>query len=148
MASNVINLTNGPQEYAEFKVGKVTKKLYFNDELNLEIANTQLSVGKRLKELSDTKKMKDLDDKTVDQQRKYLTRLYADLRKVLYDFFDEQFGEGVGKQLYQLTGKSTERMAVAFNMVVREYEELRDQRDSYIDTLYKSRKALKQSHKK
>lgn len=28
-------------------------------------------------------------------------------------------------------------------MIVKEYDELRDQRDSYIDTYYKSRKATK-----
>ena len=137
-----INLAGGPQEFAEFKFGENKAKLSFNDELNLEIANTQLSIGKKLDAL-DEKKTAELDKKSVKEQRKYLIGLYKDLRDELSAFFDEQFGEGAGDDLYRLTNKSTERMAAAFFMVVKEYDELRDQRDSYIDTYYKSRKATK-----
>lgn len=137
-----INLAGGPQEFAEFKFGKRHAKLYFNDELNLEIDNTRLSIGKKLNAL-DEKKTAELDKKSVKEQHKYLTGLYKDLRDELSAFFDKQFGEGAGNELYQLTNKSTERMAAAFFMVVKEYDELREQRDSYIDTYYKSRKATK-----
>lgn len=141
MAINTINLAGGPQEFAEFKIGDVTKKLYYNDDLNMKIAKTSLSVGKRLKELSDQKKMTDLDDKTVDEQRDYLVKLYADLRQELTEFFDEQFGKGTGKKLYLLTNKSTERMAAAFNMIDREYDVLRERRDHNIELMYSNRKA-------
>ncbi|BDZ31230.1 hypothetical protein [Lactiplantibacillus pingfangensis] len=141
MAINTINLAGGPQEFAEFKIGDVTKKLYYNDDLNLKIANTQLSVSKRLKALGDQKEMAALDDKTVDQQRDYLVKLYADLRKELTEFFDEQFGKGTGDKLYLLTNKSTERMAAAFNMVAREYDTLRERRDHNIELMYSNRKA-------
>lgn len=138
-----INLLGGPQEFAEFKFGKRHAKLYFNDDLNMKMADTRLSVGKHLHELDDQKKMTELDDKPVKEQRQFLNKLYHNLRKELVTFFDEQFGNGAGNELYQLTNRSTERMASAFFMIVKEYDELRDQRNSYIDTYYKSRKATK-----
>lgn len=138
-----INLLGGPQEFAEFKFGKRHAKLYFNDDLNMKMADTRLSVGKHLHELDDQKKMTELDDKPVKEQRQFLNKLYQNLRKELVTFFDEQFGNGAGNELYQLTNRSTERMASAFFMIVKEYDELRDQRNSYIDTYYKSRKATK-----
>lgn len=109
----------------------------------MKLADTRLSVGKHLHELDDQKKMTELDDKPVKEQRQFLNKLYKNLRGELSAFFDDQFGEGAGDDLYQLTNKSTERMAAAFFMVVKEYDELREQRDSYIDTYYKSRKATK-----
>lgn len=142
-----INLTDGPKEYAEFKIGKKVKQLHFNDDLNLEIAQTQFKVGKLLKELSDKDKMSELDEKSAYDQRKYIEGVYGKLRKILTDFFDKHFDKGTGAKLYQLTGKSTERMAAAFSMVAREYEELRDERDNYINSIYKTRKALKLSKK-
>ncbi|MCG0783251.1 hypothetical protein [Lactiplantibacillus plantarum] len=138
-----INLAGGPQEFAEFKFGKRHAKLYFNDELNMKLADTRLSVGNHLHALDDQKRMAELDDKPVEEQRQFLNKLYKDLRGELSAFFDDQFGEGAGDDLYRLTNKSTERMAAAFFMVVKEYDELREQRDSYIDTYYKSRKATK-----
>ncbi|WP_234002755.1 hypothetical protein [Lactobacillus sp. CBA3605] len=140
-----INLAGGPKEYAEFRIGDRKAELYFNDELNLKIANTRLSVGKRLDELDDQKKMKALDKKSVSDQRDYLDGLYKGLREELTGFFDEQFGEGAGAELYKLTNKSTERMSAAFFMVVKEYDELRAARDRYISDLYKpkSRKTKK-----
>lgn len=142
-----INLTDGPKEYAEFKIGKKVKQLHFNDDLNLEIAQTQFKVGKILKELSNKDKMKELDGKSAYEQRKYIENLYGKLRGILTTFFDKYFDQGTGAKLYQLTGKSTERMAAAFSMVAREYDELRKERDDYINSIYKTRKALKLSKK-
>jgi len=67
-----INLAGGPQEFAEFKFGKRHAKLYFNDELNMKLADTRLSVGKHLHALDDQKKMTELDDKPVKEQRQFL----------------------------------------------------------------------------
>ncbi|MBS0953050.1 hypothetical protein ABC426_17420 [Lactiplantibacillus plantarum] len=138
-----INLLGGPQEFAEFKFGTRHAKLYFNDELNMKIAKTRLSVSKRLQALDDQKEMTELDNKPVKEQQAFLSKLYQDLRNELGMFFDEQFGKGAGADLYKLANHSTERMASAFFMIVKEYDELRDQRNSYIDTYYKSRKATK-----
>lgn len=140
---SVINLVDGPQEFAEFKFGSRHAKLYFNDELNMRMADTRLKVGKRLEALNDEKKMSELDKRSVDEQRKFLRGLYDGLRSELSAFFDEQFGKGAGNELYSLTHKSTERMASAFYMVAKEYDELRNQRDSYLTTYYKARKATK-----
>jgi hypothetical protein len=82
-----INLAGGPQEFAEFKFGKRHAKLYFNDELNMKLADTRLSVGKHLHELDDQKKMTELDDKPVKEQRQFLNELYKGLRGELSAFF-------------------------------------------------------------
>jgi len=137
-----INLVGGPQEFAEFKFGTRHAKLYFDDELTGKIDKTRLSISKQLHDL-DTEKMAKLDDKSVEEQRKFLNKLYKDLRQELITFFDEQFGDGAGEELYKLTHKSTEQMISAFYMITKGYDDLRERRHSYIDTYYKSRRATK-----
>ena len=70
-----INLAGGPQEFAEFKFGNRHATLYFTDELNMKLADTRLSVGKRLRALADQRKMTELDEKPVKAHRLFLKKL-------------------------------------------------------------------------
>lgn len=137
-----INLVGGSQEFAEFKFGTRHAKLYFDDELTGKIDKTRLSISKQLHDLNE-EKLSNLDDKSVEEQRKFLNKLYKSLRQELINFFDDQFGEGAVEELYKLTHKSTEHMASAFFMITEGYDDLQERRHSYIDTYYKSRRATK-----
>lgn len=137
-----INLLGGPQEFAEFKFGTRHAKLYFDDDLTAKINKTRLSISKQLHDLN-KEKLSKLDDKSVEEQRKFLDKLQKDLRQELINFFDEQFGEGAGEELYKLTHKSTEHMASALFMITKGYDDLQERRNSYINTYYKSRRATK-----
>ncbi|GAX06808.1 hypothetical protein IWT25_02155 [Secundilactobacillus pentosiphilus] len=142
-----IDLFGKPQNSIQCQLGSETKTLVFNDDFHRRISNVQLQIEEIQKPLLDDEKAKKLDDLPLNEQEKTISNIYAKLRSALSGFFDETFGEGTGKQIYE--AKSGDSQAVM--LLFQQFNELDDrfhkEEQNRTMSKYGNRKARRASNK-
>lgn len=115
MAIN-INIDNQLGLVYSFRLAGKKRELVFSDDCALAMDKVNLKVDKIIDNI-DKLDDEDIGKKTVDEQFDLLSSWYGEIRDAIIPFFDEFFGDGAGKEIYEYVHKSTRALTVVFNKI-------------------------------
>jgi hypothetical protein len=112
----VIDIDKQIQTKYKFRIAGKERAMTFSDIEAIELSKVELRVTKIIDGITD-KEMKELDKEPVDQQAAYLKNKYDELRTIVTNFFDKNFGQGSGAEIYKFYNGSTRAVTTVFRKV-------------------------------
>lgn len=129
--SNVINLDDvlTTQKVLTYKGQEYTFK--FSDDLDHAVQDAWVQANAYAQQLLADDPENEMDNKPVEEQRKYVRNALAKQHEIVMGFFKETIGDAQAKQLYNDLNQSTDSMMFVLGLVKRLADKsLQDARDA------------------
>lgn len=128
----LINIDDQLVTKRKFKIAGKEREMTYSDECALEIGRVQLTVTKLLEDIDKTDEKK-LEANSVDENLKFISEKYEEIRVAVFAFFDEYFGEKTGQEIYEYNQESTRALSIVFSKVAEYLEktEINDKSKQY-----------------
>ena len=106
-----INLDDKVKNVEQVIIGGKQRKIIFNDDFNKKVSDVQLSVGKIHQRVTDLDP-EESKEMSLDDQKAFISDQFDSIADAAINFFDEQFGNGAGKEIYGYYQKSSDALAI------------------------------------
>lgn len=113
-----INIDSKIKNTEQVIIGGKTRNIIFNDDFNRKVTDVQLAVSKsqyNFKELDQD----ELEAMSLDEQKEIISCGFDDMCTAAINFFDQQFGEGAGQEIYNYYHKSSDALAFVIGELYR-----------------------------